>query len=339
MATKKQAAPLGIGLDIGTMNIVSARRQSDGSVETSRVRDAFLDLDSSAKRMLKLSGVNYLDQGDDGIIVVGDAAMEMANVFGREARRPLSQGLISAGEMDALDVLGVMVKNVLGEPAAKGEACYFSVPAAPVDADRDVVYHEGVFSRIVTECGFSAYPSNEAMAIVYAETAKDGFSGLGISFGSGMCNLALAVSGVEGLCFSVARGGDWIDAGAAKATGSTQSRICALKEKGIDLMDPQSREEEALALYYKSLISYCIDQTMREFVKIKDRFSLPRPIPIVVSGGTSLAGNFVEFFTEVFETKRKRFPFEVSEIRHASDPLNAVARGLLIQAMQEHDED
>jgi len=337
--TKKTTAPLGIGLDIGTMNIVSARRQADGSVETSRVRDAFLDLDSGAKRMLKLSGVNYIDHGDDGIIVVGDAAMEMANVFGREARRPLSQGLISAGEMDALDVLGVMIKNVLGDPAAEGEACYFSVPASPVDADRDVVYHEGVFSRIVSECGFKAHASNEAMAIVYAETAKDGFSGLGISFGSGMCNLALAVSGVEGLCFSVARGGDWIDSGAAKATGSTRSRICALKEKGFDLMAPKTREEEALALYYKSLIVYCIDQTAAEFAKIKDRFALPRPIPIVVSGGTSLAGNFVEFFTEVFETKRKRFPIEVSEIRHASDPLNAVARGLLIQAMQEHDED
>ena len=339
MPTKKTTAPLGIGLDIGTMNIVSARRQADGSVETSRVRDAFLDLDSGAKRMLKLSGVNYIDHGDDGIIVVGDAAMEMANVFGREARRPLSQGLISAGEMDALDVLGVMIKNVLGDPAAEGEACYFSVPASPVDADRDVVYHEGVFSRIVSECGFKAHASNEAMAIVYAETAKDGFSGLGISFGSGMCNLALAVSGVEGLCFSVARGGDWIDSGAAKATGSTRSRICALKEKGFDLMAPKTREEEALALYYKSLIVYCIDQTAAEFAKIKDRFALPRPIPIVVSGGTSLAGNFVEFFTEVFETKRKRFPIEVSEIRHASDPLNAVARGLLIQAMQEHDED
>ena len=329
----------GRGIDIGTMNIVCARRTGKDKVETSRVRDAFLDLDPEAKRMLKLSGVNFIDRGEDGIIIVGDAALEMANVFGREARRPLSQGLISAGEMDALDVLGVMVKNVLGEPAAEGESCYFSVPASPVDADRDVVYHEGVFSRIVSECGYTAYPSNEAMAIVYAETAADGFSGLGISFGSGMCNLALAVSGVEGLCFSVARGGDWIDAGAAKATGSTQSRICALKEKGIDLMDPKTREEEALALYYKSLISYCIDQTMREFIKIKDRFSLPRPIPIVVSGGTSLAGNFVEFFTEVFESKRKKFPFEVSEIRHASDPLNAVARGLLIQAMQEHDED
>ena len=74
------------------------------------------------------------------------------------------------------------------------------MPASPVDEDRDVVYHRGVFERIVTECGYEPYAGNEAMAIIYAETAAEGFSGLGISFGSGMCNLALAVSGVEGLC-------------------------------------------------------------------------------------------------------------------------------------------
>ncbi len=332
----KLQAVRGVGLDVGTMNIVSAKRVG-AEVQTNRVRDAFLDLESGAKRMLKLSGVNYIDRGDEGIIVIGDAAMEMANVFGREARRPLSQGLISAGEMDALDVLGVIIKSVLGTPSEPGEVCYFSVPAAPVDESRDVVYHRGVFDRIVTECGYTAHAGNEAMAIIYAETASDGFSGLGISFGSGMCNLALAVSGVEGMCFSVARGGDWIDAGAARAVGSTHSRICALKEQGFDLMDPKGREQEALALYYKSLIEYCLDQTSKEFAKVKDRFALPRPIPIVVSGGTSLAGNFLEFFKQTFEKKRKRFPIQVSGIRHASDPMNAVARGLLIQAMQEND--
>ena len=340
MAAKEKAAKtLGVGLDVGTMNLVSARRKGGDKMETSRMRDAFLDLEAGAKKMLKLSGVNFIDRGEEeGIIVVGDAALEMANVFGREARRPLSQGLISAGETEALDVLGVLVKNVLGEPQEKGEVCFFSVPAAPVDQERDVVYHRGVFERIVTECGYDAIPSNEAMAIIFAETAKEGFSGLGISFGSGMCNLALAINGIEGLAFSVARGGDWIDEGAAKATGSTRSRVCALKEKGIDLLKPEGREQEALVLYYKSLVEYCIDQTAREFARIKDRFSLPSAIPIVVSGGTSLAGSFLPFFEQVFEKKRKRFPIEVSEIRQASDPMNAVARGLLIQAMQEYEE-
>jgi hypothetical protein len=47
----------------------------------------------------------------------------------------------------------------------------------------------------------------------------------------------------------------------------------------------------------------------------------------------------LEFFKETFEDNRKKFPFEVSEIRQASDPLNAVARGLLIQAIQDHDDE
>lgn len=327
----------GVGLDIGTMNLVSARMAAKKTV-TSRMRDAFLPLDAEAKKMLKLSGVDFIDRGDEGVVVVGDAALDMANVFGTEVSRPLSQGLISAGEMDALSVLGTLIKSVLGEPSEEDEVCFFSVPAAPIDEDRDVIYHKGVFERIVEECGYEAYASNEAMAIVYAETAKDGFSGLGISFGSGMCNIALSISGMEAMTFSVARGGDWIDSGAAKAVGSTQSRMCAIKEKGIDLLNPQSRDEEALALYYKSLIEYCIVQTGNEFNKIKDKFSMPKPVPIVISGGTSMAGNFVEFFTKVFKKKMRKFPFEVSEIRHASDPLNAVAKGLLIQAMQEYDE-
>lgn len=329
--------PLGVGLDIGTMNLVSARRAAN-KVETRRVRDAFLDLDAGAEKMLKLSGVNYIKR-DDEIVIIGDAAMETANIFGREARRPMAQGLISAGEIDALEILGIMVKNVLGDPREENEVCYFSVPAAPIDDPaRDVIYHQGVFERIVEECGYEGIASNEAMAIIYAEAAAEGFSGLGISFGSGMVNVALAINTIEGMSFSLARAGDWIDAGAAKAVGSTQARMCSLKEKGINLMDPKGREEEALALYYKSLIDYCLKHIAAEFKKIEGRFALPKPIPLIVSGGTSMAGGFTDFFTEVFEKKRKRFPIDISEVRQAGEPLNAVAHGLLLQANQEYAE-
>jgi len=333
--SKKQ---LGVGIDLGTMNIVSAR-QGEKGIDIRRIRDAFLDLDLSAKKMLKLSGVDFIERENE-ILLIGDAALETANVFGQEARRPLSQGLISAGEIDAIEVLGILVRHVLGEPSEKNEICYFSIPAAPVDdLTRDVIYHEGVFERIVSECGYDAVASNEAMAIIFSDCAKESFSGLAISFGAGMCNIALAVNTIEGLCFSVARGGDWIDAGASKATGSTQSKITATKEAGIDLLNPKTREEEALAVYYKSLIKYCLKHIANEFKKIKGKFSLPKAIPLVISGGTSKAGGFVEFFQQVFEEQRKRFPIEISEIRHAKDPLNAVALGLYVQAQNEYDED
>lgn len=328
---------LGVSVDIGTMNIVSARRTEKG-VETRRMRDAFLDLPPESKKMLRLSGVSYVDRGDE-ILILGDAALDTANIFGREARRPLSGGLISSSESDSLEVLGLLIRNVLGEPVVQGEHCYFSVPAAPIDVPgRDVVYHRGVFERIVSECGYTPHASNEAMAIIFSECARDAFSGITISFGSGMSNVALAVNTIEGLTFSVGRGGDWLDSGAAKSIGSTAARICAIKERGIDLNAPEGREQEALSFYYKNLIEYVLDQIALQFKTIEGRFALPKPIPLVISGGTSKAGGFLEFFTGIFEKKRKRFPIEISEIRPASDPLNAVAHGLLVQALQEYDE-
>lgn len=333
MAKQAEVTP-GVGLDIGTMNVVAARKSSSG-IETRRVRDAFLELPLDSKKMLKLSNVSFVERADE-LLILGDAAMDTANIFGREARRPLSAGLVSSSDIDAMEILGLLIKNVLGEPKVSGEHCYFSVPAAPVDKPgQDVIYHRGVLERIVRECGYTPTAGNEAMAIVYAETAKEGFSGIGISFGSGMTNIAMSVNTIEGLSFSVGRGGDWIDGGAAKSIGSTASRICAIKEKGVDINAPVGREQEAITFYYKNLIEYAIDQIALQFASVQGKFTLPKPIPIVVSGGTSKAGGFLALFKSVFDKKRKRFPIEVSEIRAASDPLNAVANGLLVQAMQE----
>lgn len=337
MSVKSEKVQYGVGLDIGTMNIVSARRTATG-VETKRMRDAFLDLPPNAKKMLRLSNTSYVEREDD-VLILGDAAMETANIFGKEPRRPLSAGIISPSETDSMEVLALLIKNVLGEPKTPNEACYFSVPAAPVDMQgKDVIYHKAVFERIVKECGYTPYAANEAMAIIYSDTAAEGFSGIAMSFGSGMTNVALAVNTIEGLTFSVGRAGDWIDRGASQSIGSTQARVCATKEQGIDLTAPKDRTQEALAFYYKDLINYVFDQIVARFKSVEGQFSLPKPIPIVVSGGTSMAGGFMGLFTEVFNTRSKRFPVTISEVRAAKEPFNAVAYGLLIQAMQEHED-
>jgi hypothetical protein len=327
----------GVGLDIGTMNIVSARVSGKKEIAYRRLRDLFIDLPTSAKKMLKLGSVSYIENADT-LLVLGDEALEVANMFGREGRRPLKAGIVAPDEIDSLTVLGHMVRDVLGPPSHEGEHCYFSIPAAPVDANMDVVYHKGVFTRIVQECGYTPHPSNEAMAIVFSETAKEGFSGIGISFGSGMTNIALSINTIEGFSFSVARGGDWIDQGAARSVGSTASKICAIKEKGVGLLAPKNRDEEAISFYYKALIEHALDNIAQQFVLKGGHLSLNRPIPIVVGGGTSLAGGFMDFFKQVFETKKKRFPIQISEIRQASDPFYAVSKGLLVLAQQEYDE-
>jgi hypothetical protein len=285
--------------------------------------------------MLKISNTSYVEV-DDKLLVIGDEALETANLFNREARRPMAGGLVASGEIDAQQVIGLMMKGILGSPRKENEKCCYSVPAAAVDVGgSNVVYHSKVLGRILTELGYTAEPVNEALAVVYSECAKSNFSGLGISYGSGMTNICLSYNAMSALEFSVGRGGDWIDQGASKAVGVTAAKICSIKESGIDIFNPTNRESEALSVYVESLIDYTIDNIIAQFAKSKSEITIPKPIPIVISGGTSLAKGFVEKFQSQFEKHKSKFPVPISEIRHATDPMTAVGTGLLVLAQME----
>ncbi len=82
------------------------------------------------------------------------------------------------------------------------------------------------------------------------------------------------------------------------------------------------------------------DQTRELGVTIKKSIeetsrmpSFNAPLPIVLSGGTVKPIGFKERFEGFI--KHVDFPFEISEIRLAKDPLNATAKGALIAAMYE----
>jgi actin-like ATPase involved in cell morphogenesis len=326
-----------VGLDIGTMNLVSARKYGE-TVRTKRMRDAFIDLDRDLKNMLEMSDMSYIDDPDnDRLLVLGEPAFELSkmNVIDTEIRRPLSRGLISSDEIDAMEVLSILIENVVGDPVEEGEPCCFSVPADPIDMERDNTYHQSVFEKLLKEMGYNPIPSNEGMAVVYSECAGDGFSGVGISFGSGMINVSMSYRTIPTLQFSIARGGDWLDKKAAQSVNISQERMCGIKEsEDIDIYEPDSREEEALSIYYRSLVDDALGMVASRFREQQNDVELDSAIPIVVSGGTSMVGGFVSFVREVFEDHRSTFPFDISEIRHAKDPLESVAQGLLVQAMQ-----
>jgi hypothetical protein len=269
--------------------------------------------------------------------VIGDEAIDTANLFNREARRPLSSGLISAGELEAQWILSLILGKVLGKPIKENEICYYSVPAASVDVQNsDVTYHRLIFKKILEELGYGPVDANEALAIVTAECAKENFSGLAISYGAGTTNICLCYNAMSALEISYARGGDWCDHGAAKAIGTTAAKICKIKESDIDITNPKNREEEAVSLYLQTLIDYTIDNIVKHFHKAKSEILIPKPIPIIISGGTSKAGGFVQKFKERFDSLyRDKFPIQISEIRQAQDPMTAVAVGLLMLAQME----
>ena len=324
------------GLDIGTGTIICSHLdEATNEVQSVRVRDAFVSLAIEQKQMLKLSNISYIEEGDR-VIIIGDDAANIANVFSQPLRRPLKNGVTNPSEIEAQRVIKHIFKTVLGECPVPGTPCYYSVPAAPIDADFDVAYHESVMGSMVSSLGWKAMPSNEAQAIVYSECADTLFSGFALSFGAGMVNASLSYKSIPLITMSVSRSGDYVDSSAAKATGLSPAKICSIKEKGVDLLNPVGREQEAISIYYKNLVLYAITNFIEKIrsQNVMANIDLPESIPVVVAGGTSLPTNFLNVVRDTV-AKLKGFPFSVTDIRQAKNPLFSVSRGLLIQAQND----
>jgi hypothetical protein len=186
---------------------------------------------------------------------------------------------------------------------------------------------------MVKKIGFEPKALIEGHAVVFAELAEDDFTGIGISCGGGMFNICVCYKSIPALSFSTARGGDWIDRNVATVLGIKASRATAIKEKGVNLLSPRNREEEAIEIYYRNLISYTLEAIKTRFESSAGMPSFPEPIEIVCAGGTSMIGGFIEVFQDEFQSIK--FPIQVKNIRRAEDPLFSVAKGCLVAALSD----
>src|SRR5689334_11913609 len=279
--------------------------------------------------MLTRLNVPYVVQGKK-MYVLGDHAFELANVLNKNTRRPMADGLISPKEQDALPVMKLLIGSILGQPRVPNEVCFYSVPGDPVDSDLSVAYHRDLFDAVLKSLGYKPSHILEGHAVTFAELANEDFTGIGISCGGGMFNICVAYKSMPALSFSTARSGDWVDRNVAQALGIKPEKAAMMKEKGVDLMKPQNREEDAISIYYRNLIQYNINNIAERFRSAENMPSFKDPVSMVFSGGTALAGNFIELVRDVFS--KIDFPIPVKEIRLASDPLNATAKGALVAA-------
>ncbi len=336
VADQKVTVSPAVGLDVGTMNLVSVKMEG-GSVVASSLRNVYLRIPKGMEGQLDLGSISYV-KIDGEVYVLSEEAFAFANIFNQEIKRPMSKGVISSGEVDSAEVLAAMVKELIGKPGADKARCCFSIPADPIDEPGKNTFHRGVFERIVAGLGFQPSCITEGVAVVYSECQKSGFTGIGISFGAGMTNVGVTFKSVPVLSFSLARGGDWVDSNTATSVGIVPNRVTLVKEKQDyaigDFQSCKDRKErrvrEALGYYYQELISYTAKNIAEKLATIDTDF--PEEIPVVVSGGTSRPKGFMELFQSALSAHE--LPFAVKEVRQAENPMTATAEGCLVSAMR-----
>ena len=280
------------GLDCGTSFYIAATEDT-----IKKQRNAFLTVDgevNQVKRMLKRQGIPFVEKAGK-VHIVGQHAFNYAQIFSTaELKRPMKSGLLNPHEKDSLPVLNAIIGELLGEATDK-ETCVYCIPSKPIDVQRETSYHEDVLKTIIEQYGYTVKVIEEAVAIGYEGLVDTQLTGVAISMGAGMCNIAVMYQGMTALSFSVSRGGDWVDENVSMDTGVSKAKVTNIKETSttLDLSSATYQniyEEEtdeanvliAIRSYYGALINYLLTNLKVQFEGVENVPNFPEAVPIVI---------------------------------------------------------
>jgi len=324
-----------VGIDVGTSKVVVSRRGGKDVACQSQL-NAFLPVPYSPvteRTIQQQSDIHYYRDGDE-LVIFGSATERFANMFNADALRPMADGLLNPKEKQAWPVLEAILQSLVPKPRSSNEVLAFSVPAAGVGREAALTYHEASLRQHFTSLGYKAMAINEGLAVIFSELEQNNFTGIGISCGGGMCNATLAFLSIPSIMLSMTKAGDFIDRSVGEAVAEQPTRVKAIKEEGLDLSKPpKDKLEKALHIYYEDMVETLVDALRRAISRAEKLPKTDRALPIVLAGGSARPRGFRELFER--SLRARSFPIEVAEVRVASDPFTATARGAHIAAMFE----
>jgi actin-like ATPase involved in cell morphogenesis len=335
----------GVGVDIGTCNLVITRQTKDNVFINRYHRNILFQLPASDESNELLQRGDYLYvKADNKFYIVGEDALKLAGAIGKSENlvRPMQNGMLNPNISTSSDLLFFIIKSLCGEKLFENEPLRFSIPANDRFSKMDNRFHQMVLANFFNKMGYAARPLNEAVALAFdcnPILKEEGgeeipLSGMAISFGGGMINCAILYKGMELDSFSITSSGDAIDVSTAQVTGVPLATVVKIKEKKLDLnkIDPSDRVQQALSIYYDEMIERVVKAIGNNF---KDKKSeMEGKMEVVVAGGTSLCNGFISRLEEGF--KKFPIPFDILKVRHSEIPFYSVSNGCCIRSRADY---
>jgi len=333
---------MSVALDLGAHTLRSLRYRGE-SLTARRQRSAYAVIPDvpSQREMLRQARIGYANC-DGNLVLMGDAAIEMSRVFDLPSMDLLPAGMVPANNPVARQVAAIMVDALLGMPQQADEVCCFIQPAQVVDARDERSESQEFFRRLIRIKGFQPLSMSAGQALVFAELARDGFSGIAAVLGASGCELTIAHRGVPMFSRSIPRGGRWLDEQVARLCELTMRDPSGRMRYDIDqssrlresaksaVSSPTLDAERHLQFAYHDLINHLCGEFLRSLEETPRLRELPQPASFVLSGGLFETPGLADLLRQKLMTMS--LPIRIQTPRLAPRGMYAIARGCLINA-------
>jgi hypothetical protein len=321
-----------VGLDIGTATIIGGIHNKGEDI-VGQECNAFFGVPDNPKTMEILANqkIKYF-KNEKRIYILGNQAEKAADLFKKNAQRPVKSGLLNPNEPDGVNAIKEIINNMIPADQREGARVCFSIPADPIGQEGAVVYHDAMLNMNLKSLGLIPQSINEGLAVIMSETDLNNATALGISIGGGMCNICFSYLSLPVISYSIQKGGDYIDERVGYAVNETATHIKLIKEKSLDLsVDPKARIDTALHIYYEDLFQSLARSLEKVLGSSEKTCRLPNSLPLIVSGGSMLPKGSLEKFKAAM--KDINLPIKISDILLAANPAEATMRGAMKMAL------
>lgn len=327
-----------IALDIGSHRIRSLRYEAGRLIARShRTAYAVLPNSESHRRLLADANVEFATC-DDGLLLLGDASWDHADLFHVATRLLLPQGQVPDKDPVARQLLATLIDAILPKSGSRDELCSMSLPG--LDSNPASIEF---FNRVVRLRGYEPLLVPAGAALILSELVQSSFTGIALVFGASASEAVLAHRGLVVCQSRIPRGGDWIDEQLAECFDlacwdphgerflDTVS-ICRARESS----DPTHRAALAIDPEFpvaaQEALSALMNDLLGEFSTVLQRsrqaLELPQPLALLCGGGLAQSERFIDLLHH--SLTRSRLPVAIRPARVETGWPYNVARGLLI---------
>ncbi len=327
-----------IALDIGSHHVRSLRHQAGRLIARSqRAAYAVLPDSDSHRRLLADANLGFA-VCDDGLLLLGDASWNHADLFHVASRQLLPHGQLLPNDPIARQLLATLIDSVLPKSEQSGELCMMS--SAGLASNFENI---DFFNRVVRLRGYEPLLVPSGAALVLSELVQSTFTGIALVFGASACEAVLAHRGLVVCQSQLPRGGDWIDEQLADCFNlacwdpsgerflDTVS-VCHAREsddpthRAALAIDPEFPAAAQAAL--SGLMTDLLTTFSDELMNCQRALDLPQPLALLCGGGLAQSERFIEYLHHVLA--QSRLPVSTRQARVARGWPHNILRGLLI---------